>query len=101
MPVFRYKAINTEGVTAEGTLTAPGRREALDMLRQRQSHPVSLEEEKNRNVNLKRNQSVKAKDLSVFLPAVLLHAQRRREHPQLFGHIKDAVRKQDLARGHQ
>ncbi len=66
MPVFRYKAINTEGVTAEGTLTAPGRREALDMLRQRQSHPVSLEEEKNRNVNLKRNQSVKAKDLSVF-----------------------------------
>jgi len=66
MPVFRYKAINTEGVTAEGTLTAPGRREALDMLRQRQSHPVSLEEEKNRNINLARNKSVKTKDLSVF-----------------------------------
>lgn len=66
MPVFRYKAINTEGVTAEGTLTAPGRREALDMLRQRQSHPVSLEEEKNRNINLARNKSVKIKDLSVF-----------------------------------
>jgi len=66
MPIYRYKAINADGVTAEGTLTAPGRQEALSMLRQRQNHPVSIEEEVNRNITLKRHKGVKAKDLSVF-----------------------------------
>lgn len=66
MPIFHYKAIDLNGGTCEGTLTATGRREALDMLRQKNHHPVTLEQEDNRDIKLKRGRSVKAKDLSLY-----------------------------------
>jgi type IV pilus assembly protein PilC len=51
---------------SEGTLTAASRTEALNMLRQRDNHLLSIEQEENRNVNLKFSKGVKARDISLF-----------------------------------
>lgn len=66
MPIFRYKAINTTGTVSEGTLTAASRGEALGMLRQRDNHPLTLEQEENRDIHLKFSKGVKPRDLSLF-----------------------------------
>lgn len=66
MPVFRYKAVTAAGETSEGVLSAAGRQEVMDILRQRQVHPVSLTEEQSKNVKIKIRKSVNARELSLF-----------------------------------
>src|SRR5512137_1654778 len=45
MPVFQYKALQTDGVMAEGTLEAAGRQEAFQQMAGLGLRPVSLAEQ--------------------------------------------------------
>lgn len=66
MPVFRYRAITSAGATIQGTFTAAVRSEVVEMLRQRNSFPVTVEEEQQRDLNFKIFSGVGVRDMAVF-----------------------------------
>src|ERR1700677_2782528 len=47
MPVFQYKAFQTDGKTAEGQIEAGGRQEAFRQMEERGLRPISLAEKAN------------------------------------------------------
>lgn len=67
MADFAYKAVNSNGQTVSGVLTAMSRAEAVADLRNQGSHPISVQETKHKNIGKGFGSSkVKMRDLVIF-----------------------------------
>src|SRR6478609_3879952 len=81
MPLFQYKAIQTDGSIAEGKLEAGGRQEAFRQMEGRGLRPISLSEHQNGKSNGAANGKAKSAPKQEKKPKPTKAEKKEAENP--------------------